>query len=242
MIDFHTHCLPGMDDGAVDEAASLTMLQDSVAQGITAVAATSHFIPGEESVSLYLERRAAALERVLAVRDADPTLAGSIHIIPGAEVLIREGVSQLDLRPLCLQGSDVILLELPFAAPPVWLYEEIEEIVFGQKLRVMLAHVDRYMTWYSGERLGYMMDTPGLIIQLNGENIRSRHAFRLLRRWLPQTDHMVLGSDMHGSDGRVQDRQAVCRRLSRNRIGKQWLQAIDACSAELARDCAAGML
>ncbi len=232
-IDFHAHCLPGMDDGAADIHESLQMLRDSVAQGISTVAATSHFCPGEESVSDFLQRRQVALEQLLSARDKDPALAGNVRIIPGAEVLVREGVSRLDLRPLCLQNSDILLLELPFAAPPVWLYEELENIVFEQNVRIMLAHVDRYMSWYSSEKLGYLMDSPGLIVQLTGDNIISRRAFRLLGRWLPETNRLVLGSDMHDCENRVQNLQTVCNRLRRSRLGRQWLSTIETSVEEL---------
>ncbi len=233
MIDFHTHCLPGMDDGAADVAESIALLRDSLQQGVTTVVATPHFYPGEEKVSAFLERREAATQQLQQAIDADAVLAGNIRLLTGAEVLVREGVSQLDLRPLCLQNSDVVLLELPFVSPPVWLYEEIENIAFEQGLRVMLAHVDRYMTWYSSDKVSYLVDTPGLIVQLNGENILGRRSFRLLRRWLPQTERIVLGSDMHNGTDRTQNRAAVCRRLSRSRIGRQWLAAADSFSAQL---------
>ena len=37
MIDFHTHILPGMDDGATDAAESLEMLRLSYQQGVDTV-------------------------------------------------------------------------------------------------------------------------------------------------------------------------------------------------------------
>lgn len=233
MIDFHSHCLPGVDDGAANRDVSLQMLRESLQQGVTTVAATPHFYPGEDEISEFLQRRNEAARCLQSAIDADTDLAGNVRLLLGAEVLVREGVSRLDLRPLCIGGSDVILLELPFASPPVWLYEEIENIVFEQGLRVMLAHVDRYMSWYSAERMSYLVDTPGLIVQLNGENIVGRHSFRLLRRWLPQTDRLVLGSDMHNCEDRTQNRAAVCRRLRRSLTGRQWLATVEDTSCRL---------
>lgn len=233
MTDFHTHCLPGVDDGAANVTESIGMLRESLRQGVTTVAVTPHFYPGEETVETFLERRAAAVEQLRRAINEDPVLAGNIQLLIGAEVLVREGFSNLDLRPLCLQNSDIVLLELPFASPPVWLYDEIENVVFEQGLRVMLAHVDRYMSWYSSEKMGYLVDTPGLIVQLNGENIISRRGMRLLRRWLPQTERLVLGSDMHNSTVRTQNRAAVCRRLRHSMIGRQWLVSVESTTARL---------
>ncbi len=224
MIDFHAHCLPEMDDGAADTKEALVMLQDSVNQGVTAVVATPHFYAGEESVASFLERRGIAMDALQTALAGQPDLAGEIQLLMGAEVLAREGVSRLDLRPLCLQGSDVLLLELPFIAPPVWLYEEIENIVFGQGLRVMLAHIDRYMQWYSGDMMGYLTDTPGMMVQINGDSLLHRRTFRHLYRWLPSVECVVLGSDMHNADHRAQNLAAVSNRLRRSAKGREWLE------------------
>ena len=43
MIDFHSHILPGIDDGSKDAATSLLMLNALKKQGADTVCATSHF-------------------------------------------------------------------------------------------------------------------------------------------------------------------------------------------------------
>ena len=45
MIDLHTHILPGIDDGPVDWAESLSLAQALQDAGVTEVAATSHIKP-----------------------------------------------------------------------------------------------------------------------------------------------------------------------------------------------------
>lgn len=46
MIDFHSHILPGIDDGSKSTEESLEMLDMLRAQGVDTVAATPHFTPG----------------------------------------------------------------------------------------------------------------------------------------------------------------------------------------------------
>src|SRR5262250_1911286 len=46
MIDLHCHMLPGIDDGAPDEATSLEMARMAVADGIKTTACTPHIYPG----------------------------------------------------------------------------------------------------------------------------------------------------------------------------------------------------
>ena len=46
MIDLHCHMLPGIDDGAPDEATSLEMARIAYADGIRTTACTPHIYPG----------------------------------------------------------------------------------------------------------------------------------------------------------------------------------------------------
>ena len=46
MIDIHTHCLPGIDDGPATAEEALMMLRLFVAEGVRHVVATPHVYPG----------------------------------------------------------------------------------------------------------------------------------------------------------------------------------------------------
>ena len=48
VIDFHSHILPGIDDGSRNVEKSLGMLQISASQGVDIIAATSHFYATED--------------------------------------------------------------------------------------------------------------------------------------------------------------------------------------------------
>lgn len=226
LTDFHSHCLPQMDDGAVDTAESLEMMRQTLAQGIETVAATSHFYAGQESISDFLARREAARQQLAEAIAATPELSGRIRLLMGAEVLLREGIHHLDLRPLCLEGTDCILLEMPFSPRPSWLYETIESIVFDQHLRVMLAHVDRYIPWYSTEDIAELIELPDTIVQLNGGSLQSRHDVRFVGRWLPPVNALVLGSDMHHTKERKQNLEAAVDGIRKNRRHREWLELI----------------
>jgi protein-tyrosine phosphatase len=171
-----------MDDGAADIATSVAMLTEAGRQGVSTMVATPHFYPGQESMATFLQRRCASLEQLTPHLPTDAP-----RLLTGAEVLVREGTSQLDLRPLCIEGTDCLLVELPFMQPPYWLYEELENITYGQRLTLILAHVDRYMPWYSSKRMNGMKEFPDIIFQLNGEAFLNRHCYAALRRWLPDT-------------------------------------------------------
>ena len=54
VIDFHSHVLPGIDDGSRNSEESLGMLQLSASQGTDIMAATSHFYATEDRISSFL--------------------------------------------------------------------------------------------------------------------------------------------------------------------------------------------
>ena len=221
LVDFHAHCLPGIDDGARDVAAACSMLQTVAKQGAETVIATPHFYWGHHTVEAFLEQRQAAYGCLAPHRNTLP------HILLGAEVLLREGISRTDLRPLCLQGTNILLVELPFMRPPVWVFEELEEIAYTQRLTVMLAHLDRYLPWYSAEKVERLLELPNVIVQINAEMLADRRDFRALRKWLPAVDRMVLGTDMHNTDDRAPLLDKALRTLSRHRVGREWLELIE---------------
>ncbi len=209
-----------MDDGAVDEAECTSMLTMSVEQGINKVVATPHFYRSQENIASFLSRRADAAQRMATC------VPEGMTVLFGAEVLLQKGISRYDLSPLCIEGTRRILIELPFMSPENWIYEEMENIALAQRLDVILAHVDRYMAWYSREKIASMMDFPGLSVQLNGEAFLDAKAFRALRRWLPQPKRLVLGSDMHHVDVREPNLGQACQKLQHKALGRRWLAQV----------------
>ena len=220
MIDFHSHVLPAMDDGAATAEESAAMLAEAAKQGVHTVVATSHYYRSQETIDSFLYRRAVAAEQMA------PCIPDGMQVLIGAEVLMQKGVSGLDLQPLCIEGTSRILLELPFSPPPSWLYEEMENIALGQRLDVILAHVDRYMPWYSTREMTEMMEFPGLSVQLNADAFLDAKLMRALKRWLPPCESMVLGSDMHHIDQRSPNIGPACKKIQRKIYGRRWLEQI----------------
>ena len=217
--DFHSHVLPGMDDGAANVAMAMAMLQSSAKQGVETVVATPHFYIGQHNAPTFIKDRKAAYEQLR------PHLTEELpQIRMGAEVLIREGISRYDMRPLCLEGTDILLVEMPFMAPPCWVLEELERLVDRQGLTLMYAHLDRYLSWYSHSDFEMLMDLPGSIMQVNADSIADKKYFGSLCRHLPETRRMVLGSDMHNMDHRSPRMAQAVKVMSKNRIGRLWLE------------------
>ena len=192
MIDWHSHVLPQIDDGSrsLEESAELlTMLS---AQGVNTVIATPHFYPNDESMSKFLERRALAYEKLASIlNDSMP------KVILGAEVSYYSGISHNEeLSKLCIEGTRLLLLEMPFAKWTDHTIREIIEIASRGDVTVVLAHIERYFDIQS-EKIFASLQEYGVIMQVNSSffnrNTTKRKALKLLANGKIQ----LIGSDTH---------------------------------------------
>lgn len=198
MTDLHTHILPGIDDGAPDLEASLRLLEMQRQQGVRNIAMTSHFSCDDGTVEDFLERREAAWA---ALREKIGT-AEDFNIKLGSEVYFSPRLLQLDVRRLCLEGTNVLLLELPMNQRPQFLQEVLCELR-DDGIIPLLAHVERYA--YVGSDPTIVADwlELGAYAQVNAGSVlaggeRKRTALRLLQWELAQ----VVASDTHSPERR----------------------------------------
>ena len=64
VIDFHSHILAGVDDGAPDLQTSLDMLSALSDMGVDKVVSTSHYYNSVETISSFISRRDEALYKL----------------------------------------------------------------------------------------------------------------------------------------------------------------------------------
>ncbi|WP_295081416.1 CpsB/CapC family capsule biosynthesis tyrosine phosphatase [Ruminococcus sp.] len=196
LTDYHCHILPGMDDGAQDVETALEMIEIMKEQGVERIIATPHFYAHEErSLTDYLLRREDALESI-----AD--LAAIQYIVPGAEVAVEHGISMIHgIEQLAIEDSDMILLEMPFRDYEDWMSEEINALSSEHGLKVILAHVHRYLQYYSPENFEKLLRTDA-IFQFNNDAFLVPREEKLLKRIIKSGGKVIFGSDAHNTDGR----------------------------------------
>ena len=207
LTEYHCHILPGIDDGAANAEMSLQMVERMRAQGVERIVATPHFYAHRErSVAAYLEKRQAAFEQIradLAIRD----------VRLGAEVAIEHGISELEgIEKLAFEGTDLILLELPYRGYAPWMSEEIYNISAEYKLRVILAHVHRYLPYYSKDEMDTILTTHA-IMQCNIEALSSWHERGVVKRLIRAGKRLVFGSDAHNLAERAPNWDLACQKL-----------------------------
>lgn len=200
IVDFHSHVLPGIDDGSKSVKESLDMLRMEAAQGIRQIVATPHFYPGNDTPERFLARRDRAkvrLEEAMAEHGDLP------QIICGAEVYYFSGISDCDaLQELTIGKKWYILIEMP---PVPWsrsMFSELEEIQARWGITPIIAHVDRYFSLLSTHGIPQQLENLPVLVQANASfflnSVSRGRALRMLR----QDQIQLLGSDCHNLTSR----------------------------------------
>ncbi len=139
MIDIHTHILPGIDDGSSSVEETVSMLNAMAEAGVRKVIATPHFYPEVMTLDEFLAKRQ---ESYNSVKDKIPQ---GMEVRLGAEVMLAYDLYKEDLRKLAIDGTDYILIEMPYGRWDPWVFDELFKIISKHTLDIIIAHVDRYV-------------------------------------------------------------------------------------------------
>ena len=198
VFDFHTHILPGIDDGSRSVEESLAMVQELSAQGASGIAATPHFYAQRMSPDDFFARRQAAWEQLEPYLGAD---APEIRL--GAEVHYFEGIHRCDgLERFRLEGTELLLLEMPECAWTGRMIEAVLEVNCRRDMTVLLAHIERYLT-YQNRKCWEPLLENGVLMQASTAFFAGKpgKAMKLLREGRIH----FLGTDAHNMETRSPD-------------------------------------
>ena len=197
MIDFHAHVLPGVDDGSRNVEESIAMLSEMNSQGVKTVVATPHFYANDERVDEFIRRRNAAREALAKEWDNLP------KILLGAEVRYYPGISRLEgLSLLKVEGSRLLLLEMPFSRWTEYIVKELEDLAGCGNITVVLAHIERYIAMQKKETLQRLLRS-GVLFQCNSSFFVQRIGRRKAIRMMRNGEIHFLGSDCHNMEDRA---------------------------------------
>ena len=200
--DFHSHFLPGIDDGAKTPGQSVGILQYLKNNGIDCVCATPHFAKHDERVSSFLDRRADAVRRLDDFIDSSGIDRQTLpEIVLGAEVHLYRNLSERDrLDQLCYEGTRWILLELPFRKFEGWELEEVYNIMYQLKVNPVMAHINRYTEYYSKSEFSDMFYNGDFALQINCESANTFSGSSLIKKVAKSGFDTVFGCDIHDPD------------------------------------------
>lgn len=223
VIDFHSHILPGIDDGSASLQESIELLRLEAAQGICHVLLTPHFYAMEDEPEGFLRRRAEA-EALL--REEMGRHDGLPRVSMGAEVSFFRGMSESEyLRRLTIAGGKCILIEMPPAPWPECVYRELEKIWLLQGIVPVLAHIDRYISPLRTYHIPARLAKLPVLVQANASFFLDRRTAGMAMRLLKADRIHILGSDCHNvMDRRPELGKALVR--IRKKLGEKVISRI----------------
>jgi len=147
MIDFHTHILCGLDDGAKTIEESIEMCRMSYQDGIRTIVATPHILPG-----IYKNDRPTILSKVQELQSAICNLQSAMHL----DSELRTPNSKLPLR--VLPGADV-----HFSSDILQRYEKGEIVTVNDQGRYLMVEFASQGIPFQAEEVLFKLLTKGII-------------------------------------------------------------------------------
>ena len=221
MIDFHSHILPNIDDGSQSIEESVKLLDMLSQQGVKKVCATPHFIAIEEDPESFFARRQKSVESLKPVLDETKP-----QIKLGAEVLYYSGISRLnDISRFCIEGSRLLLLEMPFSSWNEYIVKEVLELSCSGEFQVILAHIERYLPYQPEETWKKLLEHD-VVMQSNASFFLSLRTRRKALKMLRDFRIHLLGSDCHNITSRKPE-LASARAVIQRKLGEDFLEFYD---------------
>ncbi|WP_417177432.1 tyrosine-protein phosphatase [Bacteroides sp.] len=189
--DWHSHILPGVDDGVrtMEEALDILRLYEGL--GVKTVWLTPHIMEDTPNTTAHLRERFAELQAAY---------TGPITLHLAAEnmldSLFEERLGKNDLLPLGENG-DHLLVETSYFSPPMGLNNILLRIK-SKGYYPVLAHPERYI--YMGESDYRQLKDIGVKFQLNLPSIAGMYGTSIKKKteWLLKNKfYGLIGSDIH---------------------------------------------
>lgn len=159
MTDYHSHLLPGVDDGVETMEESLQILALYEELGIKAVWLTPHIMEDVPNTTEYLKTRFHELISLY---------KGNIRLNLAAEYMLDnlfvKRLEEDDLLPIGEKGQKFLLVETSYFNPPMKLEAALKHIQ-SKGYYPLLAHPERYE--YMNEKNYRALKEADIYFQLN---------------------------------------------------------------------------
>jgi len=190
-VDCHSHVVPSGDDGARSLADGIALCELAARSGTEVLYATPHVWPHLVLTEARERAILAAFERLR--EDAPLELRLGYELTPAAPLLDD------DPARYALEGTDVVLVEVPFLGAADELFALAEHIEAAE-LIPLIAHPERTEAVRARPALADELAERGWPLQVNSTSITGRHgpeAEALAWRLIEDGHAKVVASDGH---------------------------------------------
>lgn len=199
LVDFHSHILPEIDDGSRSIDESIKMLNDSKKQGVGTIVATPHFYADIDTPSSFIKKRDESVQKLLTAYNPQ----NCPKVCLGAEVGYFSGISHCrDITKLCIAGTSVLMIEMPFCRWSETMVEDIIELSDYMRVNIILAHIDRYLKYQRDFSIIEKLVTGGVLLQANCDSFIDRSIRNSIFKLFDDGFIHVIGSDCHDTQKR----------------------------------------
>lgn len=232
VIDFHSHVLPGIDDGSRSIRTSLEILRTSEENGVGIIVATPHFYAWEDRIEQFLEKREAAMRQVQEVWNSD-----RLRLFCGAEVAYFEGISRAEKMELLTiknernQYTGTLLLEMPFQQWDSAVLKEVRILCEERGFRLVIAHLERYLKIAGNKKAVEELLSMPVGVQINAGSLTDWKQRGALIKMFKKGQAQLLGSDCHGMHRRPPNLWEG-RRVLEKKLGADFLAKLDRAGEE----------
>lgn len=223
MIDFHSHILPEIDDGAKSMSEALDMLRTSFNAGVEKIVLTPHCYYTEDADIKGFIRKRNEKYRLL-----KKETEGCAHPLPemllGCELhLDKRHTDCRYLKELAIEGCDYILLELPSDRWSTEIFDAIYSITLSG-LRPIIAHIDRY--FFTHKKDFHNLYSLDLTYQVNCDSFLMPGIKKQMPYFFEAGAIHLLGSDMHNLSSRT-THMAECKKIITSKYGSEYYDFIE---------------
>ncbi len=200
--DFHSHLMPGVDDGAADIAASRAAVAAMARDGVATAITTPHFDGSLTLAPPMAEQRLAQLDAAFSALTADTEVAAcGLRLLRGVELMLDVPDPDVSDPRLRLNGGRFVLVEYPGVQLPLSHADYAVRALRDKGWQPVLAHPERYRNVDDSlEQLlplrfagAYFQVNAGSLVGYHGDGPRRRAASLLARGWVEYGS-----SDYHG--------------------------------------------
>ncbi len=217
--DFHSHILPGFDDGAANTDTALKMINMSMDMGVDHIVSTSHCYPySDRDIAEFLDERAEAFSRLREAAEQSGTRLPEIRL--GSEVHLTCDLTRLKfIKSLCVEGTKYMLLEMPSSN---WT-DNVIDIVYKLTIsgvKPIIAHMERNLG-QKKELVEALCDLD-VLIQINASSFGAPQFKKYIDRMFGQSLIHIIGTDMHNLDTRRPDMNKAEKYIRRRYGDECW--------------------